>query len=144
MDSEVLPPDEDREVTLALEASDLRDEVEALARRMRATLGGGLAISALFVVAGTLMEQSSTLWFLAMLWLFFTVRLLLINRTCGAEKGIKEAALKRLASSPLDDRSPADPSVTMRPDSVLQPDNKPVYEFPDRTRDDGVDDPRPQ
>lgn len=106
MDSEVRPPDDDREVKVALERSELRDEVEVLERRMRGTLGGGVAITALFVVAGAFMEQSSTLWFLGLLWLFLTFRLVLINRTCGAEKHIKEAALECLTSSPDDHALP--------------------------------------
>ena len=109
MDSEVQPPGDDREVELALEASGLQDEVDALARRMRATLGAGVAIAALFVVAGAFMELSSTLLFLGVLWLFFTARLALINRTCGAEKQIKEAALELLESTPQDTALPPMP-----------------------------------
>ena len=109
MDDNVRPPDEDREIKLELQVSDLRDEVETLARRMRGTLGGGLAITALFVVAGAFMEQDSTLWFLGFLWLLFTSRLVFINRTCGAERRIREAALERLASQPHDDALPHGP-----------------------------------
>ena len=109
MNSEVPPPDSDRNVEMALEASGIRDEVEVLTRRMRGTAGAGLAISALFVAAGTFMEQSSTLWFLGVMWVFLTLRLVFINRACGREKRIKETALESLASPPNDDPQESPP-----------------------------------
>ncbi len=109
MDSEVPPVDGDREGTRALQVSALRDEVESLGRRMSSTVGGGLVITALFVVAGAFMEKSSTIWFLGVMWLLLTSRLVIINRTSGREMRIKEAELESLAGPPRDTALPAGP-----------------------------------
>ena len=98
MDSEGRPLESDRDGTLALERSGLRDEVERLEGRMSATLGSGLAITVLFAVGSAFMEQTSTLWFLGAIWLFFTLRLVLINRTTGRELRINEAPVSSPAA----------------------------------------------
>ena len=102
MDSEVGPLERDRKGVLEVEISGLRDEMETLGHRMSATLGGGLAITALFVVAGAFMEKSSTIWFLGIMWLFLTSRLVIINRASAGEMRLKEAAVASLASPPND------------------------------------------
>lgn len=100
MESEPRLVDRVREGTLILERSALRDEVEGLERRVSGTFRSGLVITALFVVAGVFMEQTSTLWFLGVMWLLLTLRLVVINRTSGREMRIKEAALESLNSPP--------------------------------------------
>jgi len=98
MDSDSQPLDSDRSVTLALEMSSLRDEIETLGRRRSGTLRAGIALTVLFLVAGMFMDKTGTLWFLGAMWLFLTVRLRLINRTSEREMRIKEAALESLAN----------------------------------------------
>lgn len=108
MDGEVRPVDRDGDGAL-VEMSALREEIEELERRMSGTVRGGIGITALFVVSGVFMEQSGTLWFLGVLWLLFTLRLVLINRTSERELRIKEAGLESLASPPHNTALPHGP-----------------------------------
>ena len=109
MDSEMRRLDSARKVALELEMSGLRDEVEVLGRRIRSTLGGGLVLTVLFVVGGTFMDKSSTLWFLGVMWLVLASRLVIMNRTSGREMRLKEAALESLANPAQDTTLPHGP-----------------------------------
>lgn len=111
MDSEGRPVDRDGEITRALEVSALRDEIEVIERRMNSTVASGLVITVLFVVSGAFMQQTGTLWFLGALWLFFTARLGLINRTSGRELKYMRAELELLTKPPGDTSLSAEPHV---------------------------------
>ncbi|NNF13248.1 MAG: hypothetical protein HKN72_08495 [Gemmatimonadetes bacterium] len=109
MDSETRPVDSDRKVTLELKMSGLRDEMDILGRRMSSAIGGGLAMTALFLVGGTFMDKSSTLWFLGIMWLLLTLRLVFVHRASGGELRLKEAELQSLASPSQDAPLPPGP-----------------------------------
>ena len=80
MGDDLEPLDPDHSVALALEASVLEEDIEALRRRKRSTIGAGLVMTVIFVLGGMFMEQTGTLWFLGAMWLLLAGRLALINR----------------------------------------------------------------
>jgi len=109
VDSEIQPVDPDREGELALEMSGLRDRIEKARHTMAATLGGGVAMTAIFMVGATFIDRSSTLWFLGVMWVVLGLRLLLINRASRREIRGWEVALESLANPPGGHALPHEP-----------------------------------
>jgi len=109
VDNEIQPVDPDREGALALEMSGLRDRIEKAKHTMAATLGGGVAMTAIFMVGATFVDRSSTLWFLGVMWVVLGLRLLLINRASRREIQGWEAALESLANPQHDRALPHEP-----------------------------------